>query len=241
MSIFGKALNAASFGLQVGAIVFVMKSFAFAQNYIPSESMVPTLEVGDRLLTDKTAYGWSRHSLIADPGLAFPGSNGRIWGSLPERGDVVTFIHPINGETMIKRVIGLPGDRVALTNGRLIINGEMVERRKTGQYSYRQHAAGPVTVTLYDELLPEGVVHKIIEQGDNGWGDHMAETKVPDGMLFMMGDNRDNSLDSRFRQMGFVPVENLTGKARLITYSLHECSAEQGLACAPRRYFSAIQ
>ena len=235
-----KALGTLGFVVQVAAIVFITKSFAFAQVYIPSESMVPTLEVGDRLITDKTAYGWSRHSLLVDPHVSFPGKEGRLFGRLPKRGDVVTFTHPRTGETLIKRVIGLPGDRIAMKNGRLIINGKTVERDFKGDYSYRQYRGGTVSVRRYDEHLPGGEVHEIIEQTDHGYADNMAEVTVPPGHIFFMGDNRDNSADSRFAELGFVPEENIQGQARLITYSLHDCRPEPGLACAPRRFLSPI-
>ena len=238
---FRKTLDAVAFAAQVAAIVFVMKSFAFAQVYIPSESMVPTLEVGDRLITDKTAYGWSRHSLLIDPHVSFPGKDGRLFGRLPARGDVVTFTHPRTGETMIKRVIGLPGDRIALHDGRLVINGETVQRDLKGEYAYRQFRGGSVTVRRYDEHLPGGTVHEIIERSDRGFADDMPEVTVPAEHFFAMGDNRDNSADSRFSELGFVPVENILGRARLITYSLHDCRPEPGLVCAPRRYLSPIE
>lgn len=238
---FRRIAGTVGFIAQVAAIVFVMKSFAFAQVFIPSESMVPTLEVGDRLITDKTAYGWSRYSMLVDPHVSFPGADGRILGALPARGDIVTFTHPHSGETLIKRVIGLPGDRIALKDGRLFINGKLIERDFKGEYSYRQYRGGSITVRLYDERLPGGTVHEIIERSDHDYADTMAEVTVPAEHFFAMGDNRDNSSDSRFAELGFVPVENIQGQARLITFSLHDCQPEPGLVCAPRRYLSVIR
>lgn len=237
---FRKIFGAAAFVAQVAAIVFLMRSLAIAQVFIPSESMVPTLEVGDRLITDKTAYGWSRYSMLVDPHVSFPGKDGRIFERLPQRGDIVTFTHPHTGETLIKRVIGLPGDRIALRDGRLIIDGKLVERDFTGEYSYRQYRGGSVTVRRYDEHLPGGKIHAIIERTDHGYADNMDEVTVPAGHFFVMGDNRDNSADSRFAELGFVPVENIQGQARLITYSLHDCQPEPGLVCAPRRFLDPI-
>lgn len=227
--------------LQVTAIVILLKSVAFAHNQIPSESMMPTLQVGDRLLADKTAYGWSRHSLVFDPGFSLTGENGRIWHAKPERGDIVTFTHPHKKETYIKRVIGLPGDRIALENGRLIINSNVVQRQLRHRYTYREFQGGIVTVTLYDEIFPEGGRHLIIERNDSSLGDNFREVVVPKGQFFVMGDNRDNSTDSRFSSMGFVPLENLQGKARIISYSLYSCADEEGLHCADRKFLSLLE
>ncbi|KAG1650065.1 Signal peptidase I [Nymphon striatum] len=203
--------------------------------------MLPTLEVGDRLITDKTAYGWSRHSMMIDPGFKLPGENGRIAGTVPARGDVVTFTHPKDQETYIKRVIALPGDSIAVQNGRLIINGKMVLRTYQKTYSYREYQGRVVTVDMYDEALPGGHTHTIVEQSDNGFSDFMPKRTIPDGHVFVMGDNRDNSSDSRFSSLGFVPIENIQGRARMISYSLYDCDQELGLNCAKRRYFSKIE
>lgn len=229
------------FVAEVVLIVFAMKSFAYASHFIPSESMVPTLEVGDRLLVAKWPWGFSRHSLMVDPRVSAPTADGRVFSALPERGDVAVFTHPKSGETMIKRVIGLPGDRIALHRGRLFINGEPVARTPRETYAYREYRGGVVEVTLYDETLPGGRTHAIVERGDDGFADAMDEVIVPANHLFMMGDNRDNSADSRFAQMGFVPLENLQGRADLIGWSLHSCASEPGLTCAGRRYLTAIE
>lgn len=229
------------FVAEIAAIVFVMKSFAFASNHIPSESMVPTLQIGDRILVSKWAYGVSRHSLLVDPGVSLPGENGRLFGRLPDRGDVAVFTHPRNGETMVKRVIGLPGDRVALRAGRLWLNGALVARAPEGMLSYRDDRGGIVTVARFTETLPGGRTHPILERTDRGFADTVGEVVVPAGHLFMMGDNRDNSADSRFADMGFVPVENLQGRADLITWSLYRCAEEPGLACAAKRFLEAVE
>lgn len=236
-----KLREAAWFAVQVFAIVFVMKSFAVASNFIPSESMVPTLEVGDRIFVSKWPYGYSRHSLLFDPGVRLPGKDGRLFGGVPARGDVVVFTHPRSGETMIKRVIGLPGDRIAVHRGRLFINGEIVPRAERRHYSYRDDRGSVVSVTRYDESLPGGHAHPIIERSDRGFADEFGEIAVPEGNLFMMGDNRDNSADSRFAEMGFVPLENLQGRADVIGWSLYTCADEPGLACAKRRTLTAIE
>jgi signal peptidase I len=228
------------FALSTLAISLAAHSFAFASNYIPSESMVPTLQIGDRIAVDKWAYGWSRYSLPIDPGFSFPTKDGRLPSHLPKRGDVVVFTNPVSGETYIKRVIGLPGDRIAMHDGRLYLNGTEAPRLKTGRYTYIDPSGVPVTVTRYRETIPGGSTHTIIERTDHGIADEMAETTVPPGKLFMMGDNRDDSADSRFPELGFVPMENLQGRADLITYSLYSCEKEPGLTCARKRYLTPI-
>ena len=229
------------FILSTFAIMLVMKTVAFGSNFIPSESMVPTLQIGDRLVVEKWAYGWSRYSLPVDLGFDFPTKDGRIFSHLPKRGDVVVFTNPKTGETYIKRVIGLPGDRIAMSDGRLVVNGVVAPRRETGHYTYRGPAGFPVTVTRYEETIPGGSTHTIIERSDEGIADNMAEVTVPPNRLFMMGDNRDDSADSRFPELGFVPVENLQGKAELITWSFYDCKREPGLTCAKRRFLAPIR
>ena len=221
-------------------LTFVLKTVAFATYYIPSESMVPTLEVGDRLIATKFDYGYGPYStpLVSLP--AFPSDDGRLFGRLPARGDIVLFRHPGNGETLVKRVIGLPGDRIRVARGRLIINGAVVPRRETRTYAYKQYSGPPVRVTEYEESLPGGAVHPIIMQSDDEPQENTGEYVVPAEHIFVMGDNRDNSADSRFASLGYVPVENLIGRSRLILYSLHDCNPEQGLACAPRRYLTGL-
>lgn len=223
-------------GLSLAAL---FRTAAFATYFIPSESMVPTLEVGDRLAVSKFAYGWSKYSLpLTNIGIQM---NGRVLGSLPARGDVVVFVHPFDGRTMIKRVIGLPGDRIRLQRGRLYINGALVERRLDSTYHYREQQGSVVGVTRYTETLPDGREHIIVQRSDYASMETMRELQVPQGHLFMMGDNRDNSADSRFESMGPVPVDNLIGRADTVIYSNHECQSEPGLYCAPRRSLSAIE
>ena len=223
----------------VGAAL-LFRTAAFAYYFIPSESMVPTLEVGDRLAVSKFAYGWSQYSLpLGSLGVQF---SGRILGSLPQRGDVVVFMHPQKDMTMIKRVIGLPGDRIRLSRGRLFINGKLVERRYETAYRYKDQQGNPVAVTRYTEVLPGGRSHTIIQRSDDNIAENMQEYTVPAGELFMMGDNRDNSADSRFPAlMGAVPVENLIGRADTILYSKYECTREPGLYCAAARTLTAIR
>ena len=221
------------------ALAFAFRATAFATYYIPSESMVPTLEVGDRLAVSKYAYGWSRHSV---PGLNLPHTfTTRVLASPPERGDVAIFVHPRNLTTMVKRVIGLPGDRIAFRNGRLFINGKPVRRTFVRSYRYREHEGFAVSVREYKEHLPGGRSYTIIERSDRHPGDVLDDVVIPAGYLFMAGDNRDNSSDSRFQHMGLVPMDNLIGRAEAILYSLKTCDKQPGLKCAGRRYLSLIQ
>ncbi len=196
-------------------IALVIRTFAFEPFNIPSGSMIPTLLVGDYLFVSKYSYGYSKHSF---PLSAAPFS-GRILESAPQRGDVVVFKTPADGKTdFIKRVIGLPGDTIRMQDGRLFINGQLVERQRVDEYTYRDTYGSVVRFTLYNETLPGGKQHPILEDGDHGHYDNTSEYKVPDGHFFMMGDNRDNSLDSR-ADVGFVPAENLVGRAEFIFFS----------------------
>jgi signal peptidase I len=220
---------------------FVLKTVAFATYYIPSESLVPTLEVGDRLIATKFDYGFSRYStpVVTLPHL--PVADGRLLERLPHRGDIVLFTHPATGETLVKRLIGLPGDRIRVTGGVVYINGVAAPRRFVKTYAYRQFEGPPVEVSEYQETLPGGVTHPIIVQSDARPVENTREFEVPAGHMFVMGDNRDNSADSRFAELGYVPVENLIGRSRAILYSLHDCQPEDGLTCAPRRYLTELE
>ncbi len=221
--------------------VFIMRTAAFATYYIPSESMVPTLEVGDRLIVTKWDYGYSRHSLPLGLGHYLPESDDRLFGALPERGDIVVFDHPHQpGTDMIKRVIGLPGDTIELRHGRLLINGTQVPRQMLEDYTYADQQGREIRVRLFKEALPSKD-HIIIERSDQSSADNTPLYRVPDGHVFMMGDNRDNSADSRYRSLSYVPLENLIGKARIIHFSLHTCPVEAShLTCAPRRFLSLL-
>lgn len=208
--------------IYAGAIALVIRCFAFEPFSIPSSSMVPTLEVGDYLFVSKRSYGYS--SLSSFFGL--PVIDGRTSDRRPERGDVVVFKLPSDTSTdYIKRVIGLPGDRVQMNHGRLYINGQIVPRQEIeavelnknpGQRPSQMHPA-----ILYNETLPNGKTHIIAEEGDAGPLDTTEEYAVPLGHYFMMGDNRDNSMDSRVQKLvGFVPENNLVGRAEVIFFSL---------------------
>lgn len=227
------------------AVLFValLRALAFASYHIPSESMVPTLEVGDRILVNKLAYGYSRHSLpFSDYFPRLPGKYGRVFNRLPKRGDVVVFKNPVNGEVTIKRLIGLPGDRVKLVRGRLIINNVLVSRKRLRIFKYRAPNSTLVAVKEYREELPNGSSHKIVERSDDDLMDDTSVQLVPDGHLFFLGDNRDNSNDSRYvSTLGFVPIENIIGRADLIPFSLYSCRPEAAVQCSKRRFFTWIE
>jgi signal peptidase I len=201
-----------------GAIAIVIRTVAYEPFNIPSASMVPTLLVGDYLFVSKFSYGYTHFSLPFSP----PIFSGRLLATLPKRGDVVVFKLPRDGETdYIKRLIGLPGDTIQMIDGILHINGQPMGRVRVADYLDHLPNGSVMAFPQYDETLPEGRVHHIIEQlGDTGPLDNTGVYTVPPGYYFMMGDNRDNSLDSRVpSEVGFVPFENLIGRAEFIFFS----------------------
>jgi len=201
-----------------GLIAIGIRTIAFEPFNIPSGSMIPTLLVGDYLFVSKFSYGYSRYSMPFGPNLF----SGRILGSLPERGDVAVFKLPRDpSQDYIKRIVGLPGDRIQVRRGILHINGEPVKREALGPFI--ADGDGPrMTVRLYRETFPEnGSTHLIVEQSDDLSLDNTPEFRVPAGQVFAMGDNRDNSLDSRVQSaVGFIPIENLVGRAEFIFFSV---------------------
>ncbi len=212
-----------------------VRTFLIQPFWIPSGSMKETLLVGDFLFVNKFAYGWSRWSC---PWGLCP-IEGRLWGTLPERGDIVVFRHPVTGEDYVKRLIGLPGDRVRMRGGHLQLNGQPVDLRPYGQFSEpylpqgsaqslprcsnRPQPGAECTVDRSVETLPNGVSYPVLNITDVARGDTTQEVVVPAGHVFVLGDNRDNSLDSRFAQaqggVGFVPLENLIGRADRVLFS----------------------
>lgn len=197
-------------------LALVVRSFLYEPFNIPSGSMKPTLEIGDYLFVNKPSYGYSRFSF---PFGVAP-IDGRIFAHPPKQGDVIVFKLPTNtGIDYIKRLIGMPGDTVQVIDGRLYINHRLVHREPLG---LKRVEDGGVTVTMmeYLETLPNGVVHQIYEEGDDRPLDNTPEFTVPEGHYFMMGDNRDNSQDSRVQQLvGFVPYDNLVGRAAFLFFS----------------------
>jgi signal peptidase I len=201
-------------------IALVIRTFLFQPFNIPSGSMKETLLVGDYLFVSKYSYGYSHYSLPFSP----PLFSGRILGSPPERGDVVVFRLPKEDSTdYIKRVIGTPGDRIQMIDGLLHINGEPVKRQRIDDFIETEEGGRTTRVKRWRETLPNGVSYTTLDLIDNGFYDNTPVYTVPPGNYFMMGDNRDNSTDSRvLSQVGYVPFENIVGRAQVIFFSIAE-------------------
>lgn len=204
-------------------LALMIRTFLYEPFNIPSGSMKPTLEVGDYLFVYKPSYGYSRYSFPF--GLA--PLEGRVWAKPPERGDVVVFKLPSNTHIdYIKRVIGMPGDTVQVKRGRLYINNELIHREPVGLKRVEDEPFGEIAMTEYIETLPDGVMHPIYEETDQEPLDNTPPYVVPEGHYFMMGDNRDNSQDSRVTHaVGFVPLENIVGRADFIFFSTNGTAA----------------
>ena len=202
-----------------GLIAVIIRTFLLEPFNIPSGSMIPTLLVGDYLFVEKYSYGYSRYSFPFSPDLF----SGRIFGSVPHRGDVMVFRYPPDPSIdYIKRVIGLPGDKVQVQNGQLYINGTEVPRTPDGTFVDDESGIS-MALRRYREVLPGSdhagpVTHDILKATDQGQANNTGVYTVPPNELFVMGDNRDNSADSRF--WGFVPMQNLVGKAEFIFFSI---------------------
>jgi signal peptidase I len=198
-------------------IALVIRTLLFQPFNIPSGSMKATLLIGDYLFVSKYSYGYSHYSLPLSP----PLFSGRILGSEPQRGDVVVFRLPKDDSTdYIKRVIGLPGDRIQMKDGVLYINGAAVKKERVEDFLDDENGDH---VRRFRETLPNGVVYEVLDLQDNGFLDNTQEYLVPAGHYFMMGDNRDNSTDSRvLSAVGYVPSENLVGRAQMIFFSIAE-------------------
>ncbi len=200
------------------ALVLLVHTILIKPFSIPSGSMNPTFEIGDYLFVSKFTYGYSRYSIPLSPNLF----SGRIFGSMPKTGDVVVFRPPHKTyEDWIKRVIGVPGDHIRMIEGILHINGKPVTLEKVGKYYWRDQFGREYESEKYMETLPNGVQHMIAKSTPFGQSekDNTREFIVPEGQFFMMGDNRDHSEDSRFATVGFIPYENLVGRAELIFFS----------------------
>ncbi len=217
-------------------IAGIFRTLFFQPFWIPSGSMKDTLLVGDFLFVNKMAYGYSQHSC---PFSACPIS-GRLFGSMPDRGDIVVFRHPVNGTDFIKRLVGLPGDKIQFKDGQMILNGTPVEVSPDGIFNETYERQGPIggfprcsnspvgdggicSKERFQETLPGDNPHSTLNITDSSFADNTREFTVPDGQFFFVGDNRDNSQDSRFAQaaggVGFVPYENLIGRADRVMFS----------------------
>jgi signal peptidase I len=205
--------------VQALLIALVFRTFLFHPFNIPSGSMEPTLLIGDYLFVSKFSYGYSRYSFPID----LPFIDGRVWGAAPERGDIAVFRPPREPETdYIKRVIGLPGDRIQVRGGALYINDQPVQRERVDDWEGQGRFGAEMEIKQFRETLPNGVSYMTLDMTENGAGDDTRVFEVPPGHYFLMGDNRDNSQDSRFLDgpVGFVPAENLVGRADIIFFSV---------------------
>ena len=221
----------------VKLVIFVLlfRSFVFAPFSIPSESMLPRLWNGDYLLAAKWPYGFTKDSLA----FSAPLIPGRIFASEPERGDIVIFKHPIDGTDYIKRVIGLPGDRIGMIGGQVMLNDQLVPKDQiddlvfpvstnlgcsNARYRVQDDSDGTnCSYPRYRETLPGGVTYEVLDDGLSN-ADQFEPIVVPENHMFVMGDNRDNSQDSRYPAMagagvGLVPQDNLVGEATIIMWS----------------------
>lgn len=224
-------------------IALSIRVAAFEPFSIPSGSMIPTLLVGDYLFVSKFTYGYSRYSLPFGLPLL---SKERVFFTEPERGDVAVFKLPRDNSTdFIKRVIGLPGDRIQVIDGIVNINGVPVKRRKIEDHIYESGPGQFSRINRYIETLPNGREHLIVEQSDtNNGSDNTSIYTVPQDHYFMMGDNRDNSNDSRFSSVSFVPRENLVGRAEFIFFSIDGAAWQVWTwldKLRPSRFFSSIE
>lgn len=239
------------------ALAGIIRTLLFQPFWIPSGSMKDTLLIGDFLFVNKFAYGYSKHSC---PWSLCPFS-GRVFASEPERGDVIVFTHPADGTVYIKRLVGLPGDRIQVKDGVLFINDEEAPQEVIADFEEVKSPQGPLAnmprctnapvaqravckKTRAIETLPGGVKHSVLDIVEGASGDNRGVFNVPDGEYFFMGDNRDNSLDSRFARqaggVGFVPFENLVGRADRIMFSSAGSSILAFWTWRSDRYFKAI-
>ena len=203
-----------------GALALGFRSLLFEPFNIPSGSMIPTLLVGDYLFVSKYSYGYSRYSFP----FGMAPFDGRIFETPPERGDVAVFRQPQNESVaFIKRIVGLPGDRIQVTDGVLRINDVAVNRVRKG-FATASNGYNVIRFAVYQETLPNGKSYLIQERSDDDVLDNTNVFLVPEGHYFMMGDNRDNSRDSRTTSVGMVPAENLIGRAERLFFS-HNSSA----------------
>jgi signal peptidase I len=199
-------------------VALMVRTFLFHPFSLPSASMAPTLLPGDRVFAAKYPYGYTRYSLPFSP----PLFSGRIFGASPARGDVIVFRLPKDVSTdYVKRVVGLPGDRIQMKEGELFINGTAVRRKRVESFEESDVCGGgPSKVKRWRETLPEGASYETLDCVDRGFYDDTNVFTVPAGHLFVLGDNRDNSTDSRvLSAVGYIPLENVIGRVGMIFFS----------------------
>lgn len=219
---------------KLGVFIVAFITLIWGHFKIPSESMQPTLEVGDHLYVSKYAYGYSKHSL---PYLLhkLPLPDGRIFSRLPKRGDVVVFRNPKSDIIMIKRVVGLPGDTVQIRRGQLYLNGDVVPRERIDGRLYREHATQRVrSVNVFKQALPGMEDNFVIYEREDGYPlDNTPAFIIPEQSVFFMGDNRDNSIDSRDPNNGpgIVPMNYVMGRADRVMFSFKRCNRNEDLYC----------
>ena len=198
-------------------IALIIRAVAYEPFNIPSGSMKPTLLVGDYLFVSKYSYGYSRYSFP----LSLDIFEGRIFYKQPKRGDVVVFKLPADNSTdYIKRLIGLPGDVIRVFKGEVYINKKKVPRKLINKIETTNFYGQKILISKYKETLPNGVSYEVYDSENNSFADNTREFIIKDNHFFMMGDNRDDSQDSRFSQVGQIPKQNLVGRAEILFFSL---------------------
>ncbi|MEO0983631.1 MAG: signal peptidase I [Pseudomonadota bacterium] len=247
-------------------LFFVFSLLLYEQRVIPSESMVPNLQVGDRVVVNKFAYGYSRYSVPWGVGRILPLGEGRLFKGEPKRGDVVVFMHPHFRRVMIKRVVGMPGDRIEIRGERVILNDEEIPTSFARRHRYIPHGdSRPETAQEFRETIGDKTV--LVHQLRKGQsGDNTPVFVVPQGHYFFMGDNRDNSKDARDlsghcpanaagvidqagceprvpardASVGFVPLDHLIGRAETVLFTTKRCRRGDGLDCPPKRLWRGL-
>jgi len=246
-------------------VLFVFSLLGFEQRVIPSESMVPNLQVGDRVLVNKFSYGYSRFSVPWGVDRLLPLKEGRLFAKDPERGDVIVFMHPHFRRVMIKRLIGIPGDRIEMRDEVLYLNGAPVQTEFIRNLNYIPHTRRrPKATREFRETI--GDMSFLTHQWDKGTAtDDTPVFVVPEGHLFFMGDNRDNSTDARAvsghcrseggviseagcnplgsleqASVGFVPMDHIIGKGVTVAWTTKRCRKDPGLTCPPKRVWKGL-